>query len=450
MAPSIPPALNAAIRAGNCVAFLGAGFSAAVVPGWGDLLQRAAAACPDPQASERAKKLLAEPSARNLEAAAQILRDADPAGFMTTLRREVGEVAPNPTMERRIGWLTGIPFSAILTTNFDPLLAGEAPGAAAFLGVLRPRDHRWWDKRFWQDTRPGPTVVKLHGDVAKPAGHRPEVVLSRRDYRERLYGTPGYLTFLRSLFAVRTVLYLGFSFTDAYLNELRSEVLALLGHDGARAGAEPLAYAVINDVSEEEREYYRCHEGIEILTYDREQPPGHAGFDEILRALHAETNPAHLLGRLLARRRVVWLDPQPDNNADGMRFLRQAAAIADTAPCALEQVPSIQAAVAALAGTAAGGGNDTTGEGEVDLIITHWGHQRDRDRHGARCSTAERLLADLHAKDLRVPVIVFADGAHASENRSRALRSGAFDFTTTWHGLYQSIARLFETGGEAR
>ena len=38
------------------------------------------------------------------------------------------------------------------------------------------------------------------------------------------------MTFLRSLFATSTVLFLGVSFTDAYLNELRSEVLAMLDH----------------------------------------------------------------------------------------------------------------------------------------------------------------------------------------------------------------------------
>mgnify|MGYP002388440496 CR=1 FL=1 len=91
-----------------------------------------------------------------------------------------------------------------------------------------------------QGREAGPPVVKLHGDLlAEP----PDVVLTRRDYRQRLYGSPAYTTFLKSLFATSTVLYLGFSFTDAYLNELRSEILALVDY---RTGDRPLAYAVVN------------------------------------------------------------------------------------------------------------------------------------------------------------------------------------------------------------
>ena len=70
-------------------------------------------------------------------------------------------------------------------------------------------------------------MLKLHGEVG-PVGE--DVVFTQRDYRERLYSSAAYMTFLRSLFATSTVLFLGVSFTDAYLNELRSEVLAMLDH----------------------------------------------------------------------------------------------------------------------------------------------------------------------------------------------------------------------------
>jgi hypothetical protein len=434
---AIPPQLVRDIRDGNCVAFVGAGFSAAAVPGWRDLLLAAADSCRDGSAAERARALLGAPSpaARELEAAAQILRDADPAGLVEALRQSVGAVVPDAVMARRLELLRGIPFAAILTTNFDPLLPGSPPTPRAFLDVLRPERHRWWDERFWDRARPGPQVVKLHGDVAGPPGREPELVLSRRDYRRLLYGTPGYLTFLRSLFAIRSVLYLGFSFTDAYLNELRSEVLALLGHEGGEVAPRPIAWAVVPDASEAECAYYRRHEGIEVLTYDAQAPPRHGGFDRILEALHRETHPAHFLGRLLAGRRIVWLDPQPANNAHGMVFLAEAAAMAATSPCRVDRVGDVSSALAKL-------GDDHP---PADLVITHWGHDRERDpTTGAPCSTAAALLAAIRRADLRVPVIVFSDRRFAADNRPLAYRLGACDLLASW-SVSSSRSRVCST-----
>lgn len=47
-------------------------------------------------------------------------------------------------MQRRIAWLRGIPFSAIVTTNYDNLLSGPTPCHEAFgetaARILRRRD----------------------------------------------------------------------------------------------------------------------------------------------------------------------------------------------------------------------------------------------------------------------------------------------------------------------
>ena len=88
-------------------------------------------------------------------------------------------------------------------------------------------------------------VVKLHGDIDLITERSdPEVVLTRTDYRKLLFEDSRYSNFLRALLATRTILFLGFSFSDGYLNLLRSEILALLRHDPQ----EPMAYAVLNDV----------------------------------------------------------------------------------------------------------------------------------------------------------------------------------------------------------
>ena len=82
------------------------------------------------------------------------------------------------------------------------------------------------------------------------------------------------------MLASRTVLFVGFSFSDAYLNELRSEIISMLGH-----GKHPLAYAIINDKTQLECDYNLKHMSTEFLPYDTKGPAGWGGFDLIFEEL---------------------------------------------------------------------------------------------------------------------------------------------------------------------
>jgi hypothetical protein len=67
-------------------------------------------------------------------------------------------------------------------------------------------------------------VLKIHGCV-----HHPDsIVLSRNAYKRLKHETPGYKMFLTTAMATSTMLYIGFSFTDDYLNDFRAEVLSML------------------------------------------------------------------------------------------------------------------------------------------------------------------------------------------------------------------------------
>ncbi len=370
----IPEPLVRSIQAGNCVTFVGAGFAAEAVPGWAKLLKDVAGKAAGP-ARESVLATLDRPSPTSfqLEACAQKLeKHLGREAFQRALREKLVEPEPNDKMKSRLRWLKGIPFRAVLTTNFDGLLHGSVPGREAYFSVLRSQDHEWWRGRFWDGERQGPRVVKLHGDLVPepPQG----LVFSRRAYRERLYGNPAYRSFLRAVLATSTVLYLGFSFTDAYLNELRSEILALLEHGGSD---DPVAWAVLPDMGGDDVEYYAESEGIGVLSYDSRGDKDHSGFDRYLRALHDATNPTHRLGALLAGKRVLWLDAQPRNNDFGMRFLQEAAG---SQGCVVETVVRWEQAVQRLE------------RGPCDLLITHWGHQEAESPGGGRCAVAERVL----------------------------------------------------------
>lgn len=430
-----PQALIDEILQGNCVAFLGAGFSAAArLPGWPQLLREVAAAAVEhdernARLAEDIQPLLhrePKPTATDLDRAAQALDDRLVGVRFRELLAERLRHEETPTMRDRLRWIRGIPFRALLTVNLDGVLDPDDDeprviGPSTYRDVLRPAPRPWWESRFWGDEARGAPLIKLHGD----AGSLRNIVFTRRDYRRLLYESPGYVSFLRSLLATRSVLYLGFSFTDQYLNELRSEVLALLF--GAEEEVRPIAWAVVDSQDAVAVEHFRRHEAVQVLTFDpkREfdgEPQGYAPFDSFLNELHVRTNPVHRFGRRLAGRRVLWVDPNPTNNARLHDFLTVVAAdesVGDE-PLEIVNVPTHEAALAAL------------DDGAFDLIITHWGSDND---------TARALLRSLEP-DKRAPVIVFASPKHATRRRREALHLGAFEYCWTWG---QTIDALWRT-----
>jgi len=423
--PRVPEHLQAEILAGRCVAFVGAGLTAPVVPTWRTLLTGIAARLPPAARADVQSAVDHAPTALDLEAAGQMLRDrfATPAAFEAAVADVLEAADPDAALARRLAWLRQIPFEAVLTTNIDPFLAGDGPCPSCYDRVLR-RHLGWWERADWAqgDATPQRPVLKLHGDANRDPDDNP-VVLARGDYRARLYEDARYSNFLRVVFATRTVLFLGVSFTDAYLNEIRSEVLALLGP--ASSDGRPRAYAVLPDRTPAQREYFLRHEGIEVLGYDIQRdaatgeplPAGFAGFDRWLEAVCDATSAEARLGRLLGGRRIAWLDPAPHHNEHGVALLERSGA-----------------KVEILAGP------DELSEARhagLDLLISHYGHRAGRD------AVAVEVLGRVGRWADRPPVIVFASGHYADENRWRVLRLGAFEYGSGWRELFRLIEQLF-------
>ena len=405
----VPEPLVRSIREGRCVAFVGAGFSAAVTPGWQDLLKQTAKALGCFDAEHPIHTSIAGASAAfELEVAGQMLREACSDTDFERAIQQVLHRAPNEQLTRRIQTLQRIPFEAILTTNFDSFLDGHAPAPELYAQILRDRTPWWqaWNEaQAWQQ-RP---VVKLHGDANGDPLLNP-VVLSRADYRRRIYGEGGYANFLRSIFATRTVLFLGVSFTDAYLNELRSEALAHLSGQST----EPVGYAIMDDRSPATQAYFREHEGIEILPYRAE--PNHQQFDDWLDCIYKKSAPLGRMAELLNNRHVVWMDRADENNRRGAETLRQAGV-------QLEMIQSPQQLQA------------TKHQG-ADLILSHFGYRPEAS------PVVHDLFERINSWSDRPPVIVFA--SRNDGNRKQALRYGAFEYAWTWGELFRSIDELFE------
>lgn len=412
-----------AIAEGRCVAFLGAGMSRPDAPDWPGLLRQIAQRLPSTSPNAKAAIEILDGKdlhASDYEAAAQILRDAfvDEVSFERVVHDLLGRVVPAKTAER-YRLLREIPFEAILTTNLDNLIDGASPSAAVYARLLRgeAREGRRW--QFSSSRRPN--VIKLHGDANGTALENP-VVLARSDYRRRLYQDGRYSNFLRAVFATRTLLFLGVSFTDAYLNELRSEILALAHRDGD----EPLGYAVMADRPDGWCAFMRRHDGVEILRYSALGDDDHQGFTEWIRRIHAATAPAPRVASLLhahsAREgtaaRIVWVDRHPDNNRRA-----EVDALRDGG------VDVVQLTAAEDLERAAHGG--------ASLIITSY------DR-GLDPSLFDRVMDRMRDWTDRPPVIVFTSRIACDAHRAHCLRRGAAECCSGWSRLFDTIERLFE------
>ncbi len=448
--PRIDAGLLDAIRNGNCVAFVGAGFSAAAnFPQWQELIRRLTDKLPAEYSHEKTRELIrsllrsqAAPSNRDLEMAAQLLFDAlTEETFCRYLQQVFSEEKPPVAMQRRLRHLRGIPFRAIVTTNFDPLLPGTLPSAEAYRRLLRPRRRLspWREaitrialgdeglNGFSSDT--DALIVQLHGQLE----HSGSLVLTRSQYRHRLYGNPAYLTMLRSLLASSTVLFLGYSMTDAYLNELRSELVEAFSDQSETA--EPMAWAIIEGVTEIAQSYYRQQEGLGVIPY-RASADGtnHDEFDAILKAIYDQTNPVHRLGEQLKGCRILWLDTHPDNNDLGRKLLQ--AALKDcgdgTADCDDQFVPTAEIETALT---------HLTQDGSFDLVISHWGYGEYQGRpNGAEL--LRRMARSRSDGTPLPPVVIFASGDYEAENRRLALSLGAAEYVSRWEDLIELVSRL--------
>jgi hypothetical protein len=394
------------------------------------LLLRDLAARPEaqkirPQIEER----LTEKTSHAFDEVAQALEDViGREALVAHLRIKLSYTVPDPVMERRRGLLNEIPFRAVLTTNYDRTLKGQIPKPSTYRQLLRSVQTPWINTLYVtaKDRKRRP-LLKLHGDLDSPQ----TIVLTRRDYRRLLYENPDYLSFLRAYLISYTVLYLGFSFTDAYLNELRSELLTRLDHRGI---SEPVAYAVINDVSSLTQAHYRKHEGIEILSYNTHGGKNYSGFDQILEAINDLTNPVMRYRSLLAGRRLLWVDPRWEMNFQWTHHYFDMSPGHEV----LDLVRLPEEALERLAAPAESGR-------AYDLVVCFWGDEYGKENTEPPAVT---LLSGIRARGIGMPVIVFAEREVFQKRRRQALELGALGCYYRWESLLRAIQMALDPESE--
>lgn len=433
----IPDTLAEDIDAGRCVALLGPGFTAeARRTRWTALLAQLAG---EPEVREEARGYLRDladratpPDEHELDTAAQLLEDEIGRDrFVDRLSHALEADQGSATMQRRLLWLREIPFRAVVTTVFDPVLEGHLPSPELYREILRPRACRWWERGYWEQDR-GALVVKLHGDLQSPEGRR-QVVITTRDFRRRTYADTGYMTFLQGLLSTNTLLFMGFSYRDAWLNEVRARVLALFEH---RRSQPPMAYAIFADAPPLVRHHFERHEGIQVLPFSAKDGD-YSGFDRHLEAIWSRTAILPRFGRLLEGRRVLWVDAHPENNVSGLDFLRRATGqVGNESVHAVDIANTADEALARLA------------ERPYDLVVTNWGEGDARDERERPLPTAVRVLTRMRREDVCCPVIVFSRAFDLRNRKATALSLGAQAYCFRWETLFRTIDRVFRPGSE--
>jgi len=531
----VPEHLRTSIKEGNCVAFVGAGFSgAARLPGWGALLTAILERGKNEelltsQIVKDIEKLIEQATASSFDRAAQIMEDKCGGRMVAEVVKDMlappGDIPES--MKERLRLIHSIPFSAILTTNFDSFLPGVPAASPSSKTVMRKilrgsplslseqimreimmaesvkeslgtdlfgfdddEDEEGEDddcgdtdmtlqKRFEamssailehdgdgeekaesedsdcdseDDYDPaediGPTpIIQLHGSVASDEWlEEPGLAFTREGYRKLLHGNEAYTKFMTSLMAAKTILYMGFSFSDEYLNEMRSSVMMMMQQreDGEEKKEKPIAYGIGINMAASEIEFYNEHEGIQMLNYiPTDGGPGFEGIEKWLEAILHATNPLLRWIKCFKGKHVMV--------------------------CGRNKFCGMVGAIAALAkkkykidvGTIRFGPPPDEGEdfeeGSITQLLTNVTEKQkqpldliivDHGKHGQLPQVAHSFLDAMNSNpDTRAPILVTdtTPEQYHKEHKRAVLRKGAGGYANSAGVLFAEVRRLLDT-----
>lgn len=193
----------------RAVLFVGAGLSIpAGLPGWYQLMQGL---------RERLALDIPEPSGDLLDYAERLDRRVGRWALGRALR-DMLTTHKGPTEVQRA--LMGLPFDAVLTTNFDHLLE------EALDGLKKRYDPIRYDEEVGVlDPLTALPVVKFHGDINDPPG----IVLTRSDYDAYTGRHPAFRPLFEALLATRTFFFVGFGLRDPNFLALDGSVQRAVG-----------------------------------------------------------------------------------------------------------------------------------------------------------------------------------------------------------------------------
>ena len=252
----LPSSLVRHLRDGRCVLFVGAGLSAAAgLPDWKSLLESMVTEIEnDGAADEGAAELRALiEGGKLLDVADHCRQRLGERRYQELLGEKLrGGSGDIPEIHR---FVTQLPFSAIVTTNYDKLLEraysrfrGELPK------VVTSRDRETLGSLLFSG---GFFILKAHGDIDDAAS----LVLTARDYRNIIHSNPAFDALFSALLMTRCLLFIGYSLADPDFRLLLDRQLSIFGENI------PERYALMAGVGVVEADIMKRSANIKVLAY---------------------------------------------------------------------------------------------------------------------------------------------------------------------------------------
>jgi len=272
-----PRELIEAIESKKCALFAGAGLSvSAGFPRWSELLDKLITSGVDRGFLTRAKadelRELAKTANRQL-IVAQELSDSFGKEFFQTELVTIFSARKTPT-ELHLT-LPKIPFTLVVTTNYDQLLENAySKMTDSIPKIYTHADTADFADALWQGEF---FILKAHGDVARKSS----LILTQKDYRTIIYSSPGYRAVLTAIFTTKTVLFLGVSMDDP-----ETQLLLDFLHD-AFHGSGVYHYALVSSQEFNDTVINRWRRDFNVNCMRYEATAGHPEVNEFVQKVLA-------------------------------------------------------------------------------------------------------------------------------------------------------------------
>jgi len=173
--------------------------------------------------------------------------------------------------------------SCFITTNYDQLLERSFSKWQPDKHIRVITNNQVTETANIIQARSSSFIFKPHGDIDDSES----IILTREHYRKLSSDKPSVLSALSTLLASRPVVFLGFGLRDLDFLYVK-DILANIYKGGAIDH-----YAVMPDISEQERSYWRKNFGIHILSYaSNKDGSGHEQLLSILQYLNEKAKEA--------------------------------------------------------------------------------------------------------------------------------------------------------------
>lgn len=281
----VPEMLVRQIREHRCVLFAGAGLSAQArseegssIPTWKTLLERMIDWCVDHRLQlrferEEFKEVLER---GRLLVVAQELQHSLGGQLNSCLFDILHSGKTKPSEAHRLVCKTD--WVSVLTSNYDSLIEGAYAFDSG--GIVPPVYSPDGINQALNCLRNGRFFVfKVHGDINLPGS----IVLSNRDYSRLLYLSPAYRSFLETVFASFTVLFVGFGGSDPDLDGVIDRLSTIY----ERGIGQHFILLSEDEFTALERRHMLEDKRLDCITYRRDA--SHSQVVEFLRALAQRT-----------------------------------------------------------------------------------------------------------------------------------------------------------------